>query len=249
MISLSVKIRFFGSLCDLTRGRHLFEIVPGVNQTIKDCIERLGVPHTEVSFITLNGSFVDFSRVVCEGETYFVYPESDLPVEDVYLVSPKFVGEPRFVLDIHLGKLAKLLRIFGIYAEYGILDDDEIVARGVSMGYVILTKDRKLLMRKEIKYGYVVRSDDPYEQFDEVYRRYNLGKWASPFSRCLVCNGKILEVDKSIVEGRVPIRVFELNERFGVCSSCGKIYWPGTHYEHMETFVSRYLSSCAPDHF
>ncbi|ODN30079.1 Mut7-C RNAse domain-containing protein [Fervidobacterium thailandense] len=238
---MSVRIRLFGSLCDLTKGRYLFEIDPGVNQTIKDCVERLGVPHTEVSFITLNGEFVDFSRIVRDGETYFVYPETDLPIVDSFLVSPKFRGEPRFVLDIHLGKLAKLLRIFGIYAEYGLLDDGDIVDRGVSTGYIILTKDRKLLMRKDVKYGYVVRNDEPQRQFEEVYRRYKLWLWFKPFTRCLVCNGEIVEVEKRMVEGKVPIRVFESNEKFGVCSSCGKIYWPGTHYERMEVLVSRYI--------
>jgi len=230
-----ITIRFFGSLCDLTKGKHVFEVDPGVNQTIKDCIERLGVPHTEVAFITLRKNFVDFSRIVEDGDLYCVYPvyPYSFEIDSEFLLTPKFTGEPKFILDIHLGKLTRLLRMFGIYAEFGIVDDTSIVDRAKKIGGIILTRDRKLLMKKDIVFGYVVRSDFPEEQFKEVYRRYDLKNWIKPFSRCLECNGNLVLIDKSFVIGKVPPRVFETYDEFAICDGCGKIYWGGSHYEHM----------------
>lgn len=238
-----VIIRFFGCLTELTKGRAEFEIAPGVNQTIKDCIERLGVPHTEVSFITREGTFVGFSEIVEPGRRYFVYPESNLPVPDEYLVTPKYSGEPKFVLDIHLGKLAKLLRLFGFSVDYGIVDDEKIVEVALNESGIILTRDRKLLMRKDVTFGYVLRSDHSVQQLEEVFKRYDLASWVKPFSRCLICNGNLVPVTRDAVEGKVPIRVYELQEEFGVCSSCGKIYWSGSHYDHMQAFIERFLRS------
>lgn len=238
---LKVSIRIFGSLSDLTKGVYYFEINPGVGQTIKDCIERLGIPHTEVYFITLNGNFVDFSKIVEDGDFYCVYPHCNLEIDENYSLTPKFKGEPRFVLDIHLGKLSKLLRMFGIYAEYGLVDDFQIVDRAKEIGGIILTRDRKLLMRRDIVYGYIIRSDFPEEQLKEVFEMYELMNWVKPFSRCLECNGELVVVDKESVSGRVPPRVFEMHDEFALCSNCGKIYWRGTHYEHMAALINAFI--------
>lgn len=235
-----VIIRLFGSLSELTNGKYLFSIECGVNQTIKDCIERLGIPHTEVSFITLNKDFVDFSWIVQDGDMYFVYPDNNLGIESKYLCTPSFIDlqvEPKFILDIHLGKLARLLRMFGIYAEYGMIDDKKILKRALEESLIILTRDRKLLMHKEIKFGYILRSDFPEEQFKEVYTKYSLKSWVKPFTRCLECNGKLEIVEKSYVIGRVPYRVFEMHDTFAMCDKCGKIYWGGSHYEHMKELI------------
>ncbi|MGC8820701.1 MAG: Mut7-C RNAse domain-containing protein [Fervidobacterium sp.] len=238
---MKVTIRLFGELAELTNGKYVFEINPGVNQTIKDCIERLGIPHTEVYFIIKNRNFVDFSKIVQDGDCYFVYPQCDLPIPKEYVLTPKFEGEPRFVLDIHLGKLAKLLRMFGIYADYGLVDDESIIKRAKEIKGIILTRDRKLLMRKDVIYGYIIRSDFPQVQFDEVLHRYDLRNWLKPFTRCLECNGNLEIVEKSIVNCLVPPRIFETHDKFAVCSQCGKIYWQGTHYEHMKELIKKFL--------
>lgn len=241
-----VILRFFGNLCDLTKGKSIFEIECGINQTIKDCIESLGVPHTEVSFITSNKKFVDFSKVVQNGEIYCVYPETNLQIDEKYLCTPRFSDlsiEPRFILDIHLGKLARLLRMFGLHADYGMVNDEEIYKKALKEFLIILTRDRKLLMRKEITFGYIPRSDFPEEQFKEVYRKYKLKEYIRPFTRCIECNGKLEIVEKSYVVGNVPQRVFDTYNTFAICNKCGKIYWSGSHYTHMVSVIERLIQN------
>ncbi len=240
---LIIKIRLFGSLCDLTSGKNLFEFDPGINQTIKDCIERLGVPHTEVFFITMNGNFVDFSKIVCDGDFYCVYPECDLPVEDRYILTPKYLGEPKFVADIHLGKLVKYLRMLGISTVYGIIDDKLIISKALETNSIILTRDRNMLKENVVKYGYVLRSDVPKIQLKEIIFRYDLIKYIKPFTRCMECNGKLVPVLKAEIVNEVPERVLNTFNEFARCSNCGKIYWGGSHYQNMSNFIRQFLNS------
>jgi len=241
-----IGIRFFGSLVDLAKA-HYIEIDPGINQSIKDCIERLGVPHTEVYFITLRGEFVKFDRIVEDGDKYFVYPECNLEVPKDYVLSPRYEGVPKFMVDIHLGKLARFLRMLGISAEYGIIDDDEIVSKAVSEKLIILTRDRQMLKKNSVVYGYILRSDNPEEQLKEVVYRYNLLKWCKPFTRCLECNGELVHVPKAEVFDKVPSKVNEMYDEFAKCNKCEKIYWGGTHYENMRSFIERFLKKVKAD--
>ncbi|MEJ5257488.1 MAG: Mut7-C RNAse domain-containing protein [Fervidobacterium sp.] len=233
---IRISITFFGSLTDLSKAR-MIELEPGVNQTIKDCIERLGVPHTEVYFITLNGKFVKFDKIVENGEMYFVYPDSDLEIPEEYILTPKYEGEPKFILDIHLGGLARYLRMLGIYADFGIIEDEKIIEKARNEDLIILTKDRMMLKNSEVKYGYIVRSDEPKQQLIEVSRRYKLKNWFNPFKRCILCNGKLLPIEKSKILDKIPEKVKEMYDEFSICSGCEKIYWGGTHYEKMNRFI------------
>ncbi|MGC9771073.1 Mut7-C RNAse domain-containing protein [Fervidobacterium islandicum] len=237
-----ITIRFFGSLVDLVGDRYV-KIDAGINQTIKDCIERLGVPHTEVYFITLRKDFVRFDRIVENGDTYFVYPECNLDIPKEYVLTPKYAGVPKFILDIHLGKLARLLRMLGISAEYGIVEDEMIVQKAVSENLIILTRDRGMLKKSEVVYGYVVRSDKPEEQLREVTLRYSLQRWFRPFTRCMECNGELISVSKSVILDQLPEKVKENYDEFAKCSKCGKVYWGGTHYENMNTFIEKFLEN------
>ncbi|MGQ9855936.1 MAG: Mut7-C RNAse domain-containing protein [Fervidobacterium sp.] len=233
---IRISIRFFGSLIDLSKSR-IIELEPGVNQTIKDCIERLGVPHTEVYFITLNGMFVKFNKIVEDGEEYFVYPDCDLEIPEEYILTPKYIGEPKFILDIHLGGLARYLRMLGIYADFGVIEDEKIIEKATNEDLIILTKDRIMLKNSEVKYGYIVRSDNPKQQLIEVSRRYKLKNRFNPFTRCIVCNGRLLPIEKSKIIDKIPEKVKELYDEFAICSECEKVYWGGTHYEKMIKFI------------
>jgi len=237
-----IGIRFFGSLVDLVK-EHYIEFDPGINQSIKDCIERLGVPHTEVYFITLNGNFVKFDRIVNDGEHYFVYPECDLEIPSEYVLTPKHEGIPKFILDIHLGKLARYLRMFGISAEYGLIDDNAIIEKAISEKLIILTKDRQMLKKNEVIYGYIVRADTLKKQLYEVTLKYNLQKWFNPFTRCMECNGELVSISKQEVLNRLPEKVKERYEEFAVCRQCGKVYWGGTHYENMNNFIEEFIKN------
>lgn len=243
-----ITIRFFGSLVDLA-GRQYVHLDAGINQTIKDCVERLGVPHTEVYFITLQKSFVVFDKIVENGDMYFVYPECNLDIPKEYILTPKYEGVPKFILDIHLGKLARFLRMLGISAEYGIVDDDEIVSKALSENLIILTRDRGILKRNEVTYGYILRSDDPKIQLREVTLRYSLQNWFAPFTRCMECNGELISVSKQDVQEQLPEKVKETFDEFAKCERCGKVYWGGTHYENMSLFIEKFLKSISKKEF
>lgn len=243
-----ITIRFFGSLVDLV-GKQYVQLDAGINQTIKDCVERLGVPHTEVYFITLQKSFVRFDKIVKNGDMYFVYPECNLDIPKEYILTPKYEGVPKFILDIHLGKLARLLRMLGISAEYGVVDDNEIVSKALSENLIILTRDRGILKRNEVTYGYILRSDDPKTQLREVTLRYSLQNWFAPFTRCMECNGKLISVSKQDIQEQLPEKVKETFDEFAKCERCGKVYWGGTHYENMSLFIEKFLKSVSKKEF
>jgi uncharacterized protein len=96
----------------------------------------------------------------------------------------------RFVLDVHLGRLAELLRLVGFDTPYANnLDDEDLAALAVSGPRWLLTRDRGLLMRRESTHGYLVRATDPRRQLAEVARRFALADVLAPFTRCARCNG------------------------------------------------------------
>ncbi|PLV59475.1 Mut7-C RNAse domain-containing protein [Thermotoga sp. KOL6] len=235
--------RFFGRLNDFFKDEKFVKVHNFTGfQTVKDRIEALGVPHVEVSFITKNGKPVSFYYMVEDGDFFFVYPEfKNINLPEEWLVTPKYKGEPRFILDIHLGKLAKLLRMLGFYAFFGEEKDEILCRKAVQENAILLSRDIGLLKRKELVFGYYVRSTDPREQLKEVIERYDLKDWMKPFTRCIECNVEFEEIPKESVKGRVPSKVFELFNEFVRCPNCGRIYWKGTHYEHMTDFLKNVI--------
>jgi len=201
--------------------------------SVKDAIEALGVPHTEVDAIVVNGAPVGFGYHLADGDAVSVYPSSfgpGLPSAVALRGKPR----PLFVVDVNLGKLARLLRMLGFDAAYrNDFNDREIAELAAGEGRIVLTRDRRLLRFKVIEHGYWLRSDDPAEQIREVAKRYALSSIIKPFKRCLVCNGVIEPVEKEKVIERLEPRTKIYYDEFYSCSGCGKIYWKGSHYEHM----------------
>ena len=207
------------------------------NPSVKDSIEAIGVPHTEVDLIVVNGTSVGFDYHLRDGDQASVYP-----VFNGIDISPRVIlrdkPEPFFIADVNLGKLAKLLRMCGFDTVYSNKYTDRDVALIASQeSRIVLTRDRRLLKQSIITHGYWVRSTRPYEQVDEILRRYELVSVVKPFNRCLECNGLIEPVEKNeIIESLEPKTVKYFDE-FYECSACGKIYWKGSHYDHMNEFL------------
>jgi uncharacterized protein with PIN domain len=201
--------------------------------SVKDAIEAIGIPHTEVDTIVVNGAPVGFGYHLADGDAVSVYPASfvpDLPSRVALRGEPR----PAFVVDVNLGKLARLLRMLGFDAAYrNDFNDHEIAELAEGEGRTVLTRDRRLLRFKVIEHGYWLRSDDPRVQISEVIRRYGLSPLIKPFKRCLVCNGRIEPVEKEKVIERLEPRTKIYYEEFYICSGCSKIYWKGSHYDHM----------------
>jgi uncharacterized protein len=209
--------------------------------SIKDMIEALGVPHTEVELILVDGEPVDFSYTVRDGNRISVYPvfESIDPAPVVRL-RPLPLRELRFVLDAHLGKLAGYLRLLGFDTLYRNDYDDAVLAQISSdERRVLLTRDLGLLKRSMVTHGYFVRETDPSRQVTEVLRRFDMHGLIAPFKRCIRCNGELRSVDKSQIAEKLPPRTQEYYDEFHVCDQCGKVYWKGSHYQRLADFITR----------
>jgi hypothetical protein len=239
--------RFYAELNDFLppaqRGREVPHYFPD-RPAVKDRIEALGVPHPEVDLILVNGVSVGFAHLLEDGDRVSVYPHLHLAGSGaVSRVRPE-PPRPWFVLDVHLGRLATGLRLLGFDTLFGPDFDDAVLARcSSSTGRILLTRDRGLLKRGEVVYGYCVRSSDPNEQGVEVLRRFDLFEAVQPFRRCLRCNGRLAEVAKEAVAERLEPRTLEHYDEFYECDTCGRLYWKGSHYDAMLRYVERVRAS------
>ncbi len=199
-------------------------------QSIKHLIESLGVPHTELGLLQANNHVIGLDYLVRDGDQLQVH----LAVPDV-----NSSIEPRFVLDGHLGRLTAYLRMLGLDCLYRNDYDDRQLAR-ISMAEDrrLLTRDRRLLMHKSIKQGYLLRSLDPRGQLREAVRRYGLEKWIKPFQRCLRCNHPLVPVSKQEVLDRLEPLTKLYFEEFRICRACNQIYWKGSHFDKMQRLIS-----------
>jgi uncharacterized protein with PIN domain len=208
--------------------------------SVKDIIESLGIPHTEVALIIVNHQPVDFRYNVQHGDNVSVYPSCELiGVAPEHGVRPPH-AEARFVADVHLGRLAAYLRMLGFDTLYPSDHRDEELARISSVEKrILLTRDRGLLKRSIVVYGYYIRETDPWRQLSEVLRRFNLVDAIVQFHRCTRCNALLDAVDQTTIEARVPPQTRQYYDEFRQCPHCGKIYWRGSHFELMDTFIEQ----------
>jgi len=238
--------RFFGNVIDflssIEEGAALVHRFRGT-PSVKDRIETLGTPHTEVAHILIDGNFADFGRRLHGGEQVAVFG-SDAPPPIVPPAPPLNAapdGENAFVADVNLGRLAKLLRLMGFDTLYrNDYDDAHVAAVSATDARILLTRDRRLLMRREIRYGYFVRSDDPHRQITEVLNRFALGKLSRPFHRCSRCNGLVEPVAKADVLPLLEPKTRRYYDSFWQCPDCGQVYWEGSHMDGLATLVERF---------
>ncbi len=196
-------------------------------QSVKHLAESLGVPHPEIGRVQVNGQEEPLNTITLDQDHVEIFP-----IPDGYL------GEPRFVLDIHLGRLTAYLRMLGFDCLYQIdFDDAKLAEIAGEEKRILLSRDRRLLMRKSVTDGYCLRSLDSIEQLGEVVRRFDLAHRVIPFHRCLRCNHLLEPVSKEAVMDRLePLTKKYFNE-FHICPACGQIYWKGSHYDKMEKLV------------
>jgi uncharacterized protein with PIN domain len=207
--------------------------------SIKDMIEALGVPHTEVDLILANGTPVGFGYVVRDGDDIAVYPHSMGAGRPASArAGPPPLAEARFVLDSHLGKLAAYLRLLGFDTLYRNDFDDETLARISSAEQrILLTRDRNLLKRGIVTYGYYVRETAPRRQVVEVLRRFDLLGSIAAYQRCIRCNGLLQPVHKETIADQLAPKTRQFYDEFHVCQACGQIYWKGSHYAPLQQFI------------
>jgi uncharacterized protein with PIN domain/sulfur carrier protein ThiS len=200
-----------------------FEYECARNATLKNAIEALGVPHTEVADLTVNGAPATLQRIVREGDVVQVAPWKSGSDPDL-----------RFVADAHLGGLARFLRMLGFDTLYrNAFADEEIRRLAEDERRIVLTRDRELLKCREIARGAYVRALKPEGQLAELAARYGLAASARPFTLCLNCNLPLEPIDKTDIAARVPAEVYRLHETFVRCPGCNGVFWPGSHYRRM----------------
>ena len=198
------------------------------NPGIKDPIEALGIPHSEVTSILVNGRSVDFKYQLQANDQVIVSAEPD-GSSSIDTSMPT-----AFVVDVNLGKLARYLRLLGFDTAWrNNLNDREIVNISVHDQRIILTRDRRLLFHREIQYGYWVRAVQPDLQVPEVLKRLDLWQQIEPFHRCAICNGLIQVVAKAQVLNKLEPLTRKYYDKFYQCSDCGQIYWKGSHYHKL----------------
>ncbi len=202
-------------------------------QSVKHLIESLGVPHTEAGIVLINGKEGQLSEIAVDSSSIFVNSADSIPPV-----------EPRFVLDGHLGRLAAHLRMLGFDCLYRPEYEDSHLARLAQEDRrILLTRDRRLLMRKSVEYGYCPRSLDPRQQLVEVVKRYGLAGKIAPFIRCIRCNQRLVHVSKDVIQDRLePLTKKYFNE-FRICPDCQQIYWKGSHLGRMEAMVRQFVKN------
>ncbi|MBZ4018478.1 Mut7-C ubiquitin/RNAse domain-containing protein [Streptomyces purpurogeneiscleroticus] len=197
--------------------------------TLGHIVESLGVPLTEVGALLVDGRAQPVSHVPRKPESVEVRP-----VERPQRVP----GAPlRFLLDVHLGTLARRLRLLGVDAAYESEDigDPELASRSAAQRRVLLSRDRGLLRRRELWAGGFVYSDRPEEQLRDV-----LGRFAprlAPWTRCTACNGELKDADKESVREQLEHGTRRTYDVFAQCTACGRVYWRGAHHAQLQTIV------------
>jgi uncharacterized protein with PIN domain len=223
---------FHGRLNDfLTRDQRERQIIIDFRgrQSIKHLAESLGVPHPEIGQVQVNGRDEALGSITQDGDRVEIHPiENGCPTE------------PRFLLDCHLGRLTAHLRMLGFDCLYQNDFDDSNIAEIVHQeGRILLTRDRRLLMRKVILHGYCLRSLDSLEQLTEVIQRFALINQIQPFHRCLRCNHPLEPVGKDTILNRLEPLTKQYFDEFHICPVCGQIYWKGSHYERMQKLIGQ----------
>src|SRR4051812_24738577 len=231
---MRVLVDFAAELGLFLRSRHEgepVEVSVDGTSSLGHVVESLGVPLPEVAELRSRGQPVLPSYRPLDGDRI-----------DVRAVDrPQPIPAPRFLLDVHLGTVARRLRLVGVDAAYGNeLDDDTLIDLANDQRRVLLTQDRGLLRRRRLWLGAFVRGAGPDEQFDDVLDRF--APPLRPWTRCTACNGELERVAKKDVEDRLEPGTRREHHEFARCGTCGHVYWKGAHHERLEAIVKRALS-------
>lgn len=242
-----VDIHLHAELNDFVapRRRHRTFPCPLTRRTsVKDLIEAQGVPHPEINVIVVDGVSVGFDYRLDPAKgaprRLDVYPWSLTPaLVRVRHLRPRPTVPPRWILDVHLGRLAGYLRLLGFDCHYrNDGQDAELAARSAAESRVLLTRDRRLLMRRCISLGYYVRATAPRHQLEELCAAFDLVEAFAPFTRCSHCNERLMPVPKAEILHRLPPRTRRYVHHFLRCRGCDRLYWHGSHLPRMQALVA-----------
>lgn len=204
-------------------------VVTDGTSTLGHVVESVGVPLTEAGQLLVDGAPAPPSHIPREGESVHVSA----------VVRPQRVpGAPlRFALDVHLGTLARRLRLLGVDAAYESEDigDPALAKLSAAQRRVLLSRDRGLLRRRELWAGAYVYSDQPDAQLRDVLQRF--APALAPWTRCTACNGELGPADKDSVREQLQQGTRRSYDVFAQCTKCGHVYWRGAHHARLAAIV------------
>lgn len=208
--------------------------------SVKHVIESLGVPHTEVAVILVNEVGQTFDYLLQPQDRVAVFPAFQTLTGAVGPpLRPPWPEPPIFLADNHLGRLARFLRLLGFDTWYHPAWDDAQLAQAAgAQARILLTRDRNLLKRKEVIFGYCLHTLEPLEQLQAVVRRFGLPAEIQPWQRCLRCNGRLLPAAKETVLAQLEPKTRLFFDEFRQCAACGQVYWQGSHMERLAGVVA-----------
>lgn len=223
-VRVVASLRFLLSV----RHRHGVAVVPvDGTSSLGHVVESLGVPRTEIGVLQVNGRPAHPYARLRDGDVV------DVPARP----RPERIADPRFVLDVHLGALARRMRLLGIDVAYrNDASDDELVAQAAAEQRVLLTQDRGLLRRRALVAGAYVRGSHPDRQLADVLDRF--APALRPWSRCPACNGALAPVAKRQVEHLLREGTRRSYTEFSRCEACGRPYWRGAHARRLDAIVA-----------
>lgn len=229
MANISAHFRVHGALNELVtpqRRHRAFDVVCPEHATIKHTAEALGIPHTEIGIVLLDGHRSDLACRVPASGTVELHPAAP-------------PGAPlRFVADVHLAGLARRLRLLGFDCVLAGDGPDDVIARlAEHEDRIVLTRDRELLKHRRVARGRLVRALRTDAQAREVLDALDLRGQLRPFTRCLECNGELREALAGEVVDRVPPAVAQVQREYARCAGCGRVYWPGSHWRRLSALV------------
>lgn len=213
--------------------------------SIKDMIESIAPPHTEIELLIVNDKSVNWDYIVQDGDIVHAYPDFEaVDLAEKHRLIPPYQGKPKFILDTHLGRLAAYLRMMGFDTLYeNDYEDDVLADISAKENRILLTRDLGVLKRGIVIYGYFVRNTNPRQRLLEISGRYNLAKFIDAFGRCMACNGNLEAVNKETIREKIPQNTFDSFDDFQQCPSCEKIFWKGSHYEKMRVLIDDVLGA------
>ena len=232
---VTCRIVLHGDLADLVGGRReIRRRLPGPT-SVKDALEALGVPHVEIGEVSLGGHPASLTDRVLDGAEVAAWS-----------AAPRDLPDPRFLCDLHLGKLCRLLRFCGFDTLWHRDWREAALARiAVREGRTLLSRHRALLKRSAVTSGLLLRANDADGQLVEVLRRFRLAERLSSPGRCAACNGRLVATAKAEVPVPIPPRTAAWLDDYWLCADCGQLFWEGTHVARLRQRVARAATAAA----
>jgi len=237
-MKMNITIRFYEELnnylnADIRKQDIFIETKEG--SSVGDIIGLFGVPCSVVDLILVNGQSSNFDYILQEKDHVSIYPVFErFNIESISMIKHSPLRKIKFLCDVHLGRLAKYLRMLGFDTFYKNAYDQNMLFKLLNEDKrILLSQDKKILLCKKIIRRYRIKQTGSGEQLREVISYFDLKNHIVPMSRCLECNGIVKAVPKEAVKHRIDRYTYDTNDEFTECTDCRKVFWKGSHYNSM----------------